>query len=115
MSEMTDRIANQNMIELAKKQYELDKRKSMPGEIMQLVSNGMVYPKDHPLRSGTIEMRYMTAYDEDILTNASYIREGVVFDKLLQSIIVTEVDVNDICSVDKDGLILNARVMAYGP
>jgi hypothetical protein len=57
----------------------------------------------------------MTAYDEDILTNTSYIREGVVFDKLLQSIIVTEVDVNDICSVDKDGLILNARVMAYGP
>jgi hypothetical protein len=114
MSAHTDRIANQSMIELAKKQYELDKRKTMPSEIFQLVSKGMVYPKDHPLRSGTIEMRYMTAYDEDILTNPSYMREGVVFDKLLDAIITTQVNINDIAEVDKDALIINARILAYG-
>jgi hypothetical protein len=114
MSGMTDRIANQNMIELAKKQYELDKRKSMPGEIMQLVSNGMVYPKDHPLRSGTIEMRYMTAYDEDILTNPSYLREGIVLDKLLQTLIITPVDYSTIAKIDKNGLIIAARILSYG-
>jgi hypothetical protein len=114
MSAHTDRIANQSMIELAKKQYELDKRKTMPSEIFQLVSKGMVYPKDHPLRSGTIEMRYMTAYDEDILTNPSYMREGVVLDKLLQALIVTPFDYSTIAKIDKNGLIIAARILSYG-
>jgi len=114
MSAHTDRIANQNIIELAKKQYELEKRKSIPGEIMQLVSNGMVYPKDHPLRSGTIEMRYMTAFDEDILTNPSYLREGIVLDKLLQTLIITPVDYSTIAKIDKNGLIIAARILSYG-
>ena len=81
MSGMTDRVSNQDLVLLAKKQYEQDKRKTIPSEIVQLVTRGKVYPKDHPLRSGTIEMRYMTAYDEDILTNPSYLREGVILDK----------------------------------
>jgi hypothetical protein len=114
MSAHTDRIANQNMIELAKKQYELDKRKTMPSEIFQLVSKGMVYPKNHPLRSGTIEMRYMTAYDEDILTNPSYMREGVVLDKLLQALIITPFDYTTIAKIDKNGLIIAARILSYG-
>jgi hypothetical protein len=114
MSAHTDRIANQNMIELAKKQYELEKRKLMPSEIFQLVSKGMVYPKDHPLRSGTIEMRYMTAYDEDILTNPSYMREGVVLDKLLQALIITPFDYTTIAKIDKNGLIIAARILSYG-
>jgi hypothetical protein len=87
----------------------------MPSEIFHLVSKGMVYPIDHPLRAGTIEMRYMTAYDEDILTNTSYIKNGVVFDKLLESIIVTEgVNVQEISTFDKNGLIMYARVLSYG-
>lgn len=114
MSTHTDRIANQNMIELAKKQYELDKRKSMPAEIFQLVSKGMVYSKDHPLRCGTIEMRYMTAYDEDILTNPSYLREGVVLDKLLEALIITPFDYSTIAKIDKNGLIIAARILSYG-
>jgi hypothetical protein len=57
----------------------------------------------------------MTAYDEDILTNSSYIRDGVVFDKLLESIITTPVKIADIVTVDKDALIINARILAYGP
>jgi len=114
MSAHTDRIGNQNLIELAKKQYELDKRKSMPSEIFQLVSKGMVYPKDHPLRTGTIEMRYMTAYDEDILTDTSYMREGVVLDKLLEALITTPVDYSTISKIDKNGLIIAARIQSYG-
>jgi hypothetical protein len=114
MSAHTDRIANQNIIELAKKQYELEKRKSMPGEVFPLVSNGMVYPKDHPLRTGTIEMRYMTAFDEDILTNPSYMREGIVLDKLLQTLIITPVDYSTVAKIDKNGLIIAARILSYG-
>ena len=114
MSGMTDRVSNQDLIQLAKKQYEQDKRKTIPSEIIQLVTRGQVYPKTHPLRSGTIEMRYMTAYDEDILTNPSYMREGVLLDKLLEALIVTPVDYSTISKIDKNGLIIAARILSYG-
>jgi hypothetical protein len=114
MSGMTDRVANQDLIQLAKAQYEQQKRSTIPSELIKLISNGMVYPKDHPLRSGTIEMRYMTAYDEDILTNPSYMREGVVLDKLLEALIVTPVDYSTISKIDKNGLIIAARILSYG-
>ena len=114
MSGITDRVSNQDLVLLAKKQYEQDKRKTIPSEIVQLVTRGQVYPKDHPLRSGTIEMRYMTAYDEDILTNPSYLREGVILDKLLEALIVTPVEYSTISRIDKNGLIIAARILSYG-
>ena len=114
MAGMTDRVSDQTIIQLAKQQYESQKQQSMPSEIFPLVSNGMVYPKDHPLRSGKIEMRYMTAYDEDILTDSSYMREGVVLDKLLEALIVTPVDYSTIARIDKNGLIIAARIVSYG-
>jgi len=114
MAAMTDRITNQDLVQIAKKQYEETKRNSIPSEIFHLVSNGLVYPKNHPLRCGTIEMRYMTAYDEDILTNPSYMREGVVLDKVLEALIVTPVDFSTITKLDKNGLIIAARILSYG-
>ena len=114
MTQMTNRVSNQNIVELAKKQYESQQRNKLPTVIVNLPSCGKIYPAEHPLRNGQIEMRYMTAYDEDILTNSSYIREGVVFDKLLESIITTPVKISDIVTVDKDALIINARILAYG-
>ena len=114
MSNMTDRIQDKNLIQLAKQQYETQKRSTIPSEIVRLVSRGQVYAENHPLRTGTIEMRYMTAYDEDILTNPSYIREGVVLDKLLESLIVTPVDYDSIARIDKNGLVISARILSYG-
>ena len=114
MSNMTDRVTNQDLVQIAKRQYEQEKRNSIPSEIIPLLSRGMVYPKDHPLRSGTIEMRYMTAYDEDILTNPSYFEQGVVLDKLLEALIVTPVDYSTISRIDKNGLIIAARILSYG-
>ena len=111
---LTDRIDNSNLINLARQQFENKQRSKLPSVIVNLSSAGKIYPKSNPLSDGHIEMRYMTAYDEDILTNASYIREGVVFDKLLESIILTPVDIKDIAEVDKDGLLVNARILAYG-
>jgi len=116
MSRVTDRIANQNIIDLARKDYELSKRNKIPSEIISLPSGGKLYPATHPLRSGKIEMRYMTAYDEDILTNVSYIRENVVLDKLIDNLIVTpDVTVDDLAQADKDALIIQARILSYGP
>ena len=115
MSKVTDRLENQNIVNLARQQYESKQKSKLPSVVVRLASNGNVYPKNHPLRNGTIEMRYMTAYDEDILTNASYIREGIVFKKLLESIILTEVSIDEIATVDQFGLIITARILAYGP
>jgi hypothetical protein len=47
----------------------------LPTETIELPSKGLLYPSDNPLSSGTIEMKYMTAKEEDILTNQSYISE----------------------------------------
>jgi hypothetical protein len=89
MSTHTNKI-DSNIIEIAKQRYESKQRSKLPSIIVSLASAGKIYPESSPLRAGQIEMRYMTAYDEDILTNTSYIKNGVVFDKLLESIIVTE-------------------------
>jgi hypothetical protein len=56
----------------------------------------------------------MTAKEEDILTNASYIKQGIVIDKLLQSLIVTKVNYGDLLVGDKNALMIAARILAYG-
>jgi hypothetical protein len=114
MSKMTEKFSNQNLVNLAKQQHVQEQYNKVPSEIVTLTSKGNVYPKDHILRSGKVEMRYMTAYDEDILTNASYINQGIVLDKLIESLIVTDVPFSDIVQVDKDSLILSARLLSYG-
>lgn len=86
----------------------------IPTEEIELPSKGLVYPEDNPLSSGKVEMKYMTAKEEDILTNQSYIKKGVVIDKLLQSLIVSKVDYNDLIIGDKNALMVAARVLGYG-
>jgi len=114
MTKVTTRLGNQDIVNLARQRFESQQRSKLPSVIVSLPSGGKIYPESHPLRSGKIDMRYLTAYDEDILTNISYIKEGVMFDRLLESIIMTDVDIADIASVDKDGLIIHARILAYG-
>jgi hypothetical protein len=114
MAKHTDRYSNENLINLATDKYEKTKRSTLPTEIVELTSKGKIYPESSLLSSGKIEMRYMTAYDEDILTNQSYMNEGIVFDKLLESLIVSDIDVKDIAPVDKDKLIIYARIVSYG-
>ena len=55
----------------------------LPTETVELPSKGLLYSKDNPLSSGTIEMKYMTAKEEDILSNSAYVKNGTVIDKLL--------------------------------
>jgi len=116
MSQLTNRIDKQNIINIAKQQFESEQRSTIPTELVRLPSQGKLYPTTSPLRSGVLEMRYMTAYDEDILTNISYAREGVLLDRLLESIIVTPgINVDEIAQCDRDALIIQSRIMSYGP
>jgi hypothetical protein len=110
----TTRLGDTDLINIAKQRFETQQRSKLPSIIVNLPSGGKIYPKSHPLSSGQVEMRYMTAYDEDILTNVSYLREGVIFDKLLESLILDNIDIHDIASVDRDALIINARIVSYG-
>ena len=85
-----------------------------PTEVVELPSKGLIYPKDNPLSSGKIEMKYMTAKEEDILTNTNYIQKGIVLDKLLESLIVSKINYNDLITGDKNALLIAARVLGYG-
>ena len=73
MAKVTDRYDNKNLINLAKQQYTEKQTSKIPSELIKLPSSGVIYPMDSPLRQGLVEMRHMTAFDEDILTNFSYI------------------------------------------
>ena len=85
-----------------------------PTEMVDLPSKGLIYPEDSPLSKGKIEMKYMTAREEDILTNQAYIKQGVVLDKMLQSLIVTKINYDDLIVGDKNALFIAARVLGYG-
>jgi len=87
---------------------------SMPTEVVELPSRGLLYPESNPLSSGKIEMKYMTAKEEDILTNQSYIENGTVLDRLLKSLIVSKVNYDDLVVGDKNAVLVAARVLGYG-
>jgi len=88
---------------------------TLPTEMVDLPSQGKLYPEGHPLAEGKIEMKYMTAKEEDILSNQSYIQNGTVIDKLLKSLIITKFDFNDLLIGDKNAVMVAARVLGYGP
>lgn len=93
----------------------MDSKFKLPTETVDLPSKGLLYPESSPLANGTVEMKYMTAKEEDILTNQNYITNGTVIDKLLKSLIVTPgVDFNSILVGDKNAIMVAARILAYG-
>jgi len=92
----------------------MENKLNIPTEIVELPSKGLIYPPSSPLSKGEVEMKYMTAKEEDILTNQNYINKGTVLDELIKSLIVSEVNYNDLCVGDKNALLVAARVLGYG-
>jgi hypothetical protein len=86
----------------------------LPTETIELPSKGLLYPEGSELAKGTVEMKYMTAKEEDILTNASYIKNGTVLDKLLKSLIVSPINYDELLIGDKNAIMVAARVLGYG-
>ena len=92
------------------------KSTKFPTEIVQLPSKGLLYPADHPLSSGQVEIKYMTAKEEDILSTQSYIKRGVVLDKLCEAVIMSKgVKFDDLLIGDKNAILFAARAYGYGP
>ena len=92
----------------------MEQKQQFPTEQVTLPSKGIFYAKDSPLKRGSIEMKYMTAKEEDILTNQNYIEKGTVIDKLLQSLIVDKINYQDLLIGDKNALLIAARILGYG-
>lgn len=88
----------------------------VPTEVVELPSRGIFYGEDHPLHnSPTIEIRHMTAKEEDILTSTSLLKKGLALDKMLQSIIVDKkIRVEDLLVGDKNALLVKSRLYGYG-
>ena len=86
----------------------------IPTEEVTLPSKGLLYPEDNPLSKGVVEVKYMTAREEDILTNQAYIEKGNVLDKLLESLVVSDINLDDLVVGDKNAILIAARVLGYG-
>ena len=86
----------------------------LPTETVELPSKGLLYPENSELSKGTVEIKYMTAKEEDILTNQSYIKDGVVLDKLLKSVVISEINFDDLLIGDKNALMIATRILGYG-
>ena len=94
---------------MAENQYDF------PTEVLDLPSKGLLYPKENPLSSGQIDIKYMTAKEEDILTSTNLLEKGLAIDKLLESIIANpKVKLDDILLGDKNAIMIGARVLGYG-
>ena len=88
---------------------------TFPTEVIDLPSGGKLYPEGHALKSGQVELKYMTAKEEDILTSTNLIQKGVVLDKLIDSLIVTKgVTHEDFLLGDLNAVMVASRILGYG-
>ncbi len=89
---------------------------AVPTEFVELPSGGAYYPEDHPLHGQeTIEIKYMTAKEEDILNSPALLKNGTAIDRMLQSVILdSNVKVHELLIGDKNALTVAARVAGYG-
>ena len=93
-----------------------NKKYDFPTEVITLPSEGKCYPEDHPLSSGELEIKYMTAKEEEILASQNLISKGVVLDKLFESIIADKkINIDDIIIGYKNAIVLATRILGYGP
>jgi rubredoxin len=88
----------------------------VPTELVELPTRGLFYPEGHPLcKKQEIEIKTMTAKEEDLLVNKSLLQKGVALDRVLQSIIVDPaIRLEDLFIGDKNAIIVAARISAYG-
>ena len=91
-----------------------EEKRQFPTEVIDLPSKGYFYSKDSPLSSGQVEIKYMTAREEDILTSTNLLQKGIVLDKLLEALVVSDINLDDVLIGDKNAIMVASRVLAYG-
>ena len=88
----------------------------VPTEFVELPSQGKFYPEGHPLHGqDSIEIRQMTAKEEDMLTSRTLLKKGVALDRVIASIIVNKrINPDSLFVGDRNAIIIAARVAGYG-
>jgi len=88
-----------------------------PTEFVELPSKGKFYPPEHPLhKQDVVEIRYMTAKHEDILTNRSLLKKGLALNRLIDALIMdNNIKGRDLLVGDRNAIMISARASAYGP
>ena len=88
----------------------------VPTEFVDLPSQGRYYPEGHPLHNQeSIEIKQMTAKEEDMLTSRTLLKKGIALDRVVQSLIVDKtINVDSLLIGDKNALIIATRVSGYG-
>lgn len=89
----------------------------IPVELVPLPSDGKVYPEGSPLANReTVEIRSMTAREEDILTSRALVKKGTVISELIKSCLVDKsISVQDMLVGDRNALMVAIRITGYGP
>ena len=90
---------------------------TVPRDYVILPSKGRVYPVESPLYNmEEIEVRHLTAADEDILTSRSLLRSGRAIDVLLDNVILNKsIKAEELVSGDKNAIMTFLRITGYGP
>lgn len=99
----------QQSVEASSKKYDF------PTEVISLPSEGKCYPEGHPLSNGTVEIKLMTAKEEDILSSQNLIKKGIVLEKLFESVIIDPKIADEMVVGDKNAVLVVSRMLAYGP
>ena len=88
----------------------------VPTEFVELPSGGKFYESNHPLHNQeTIEIRHMTAREEDILTSRALLKKGLALDRLIESVIVDKrIKADSLLLGDKNSILVTSRIVAYG-
>ena len=88
-----------------------------PTEYVDLPSRGQLYGPEHPLHNEeTVEIRHMTAKEEDILTSETLLKRGLAIDKLVESVLIDKsINPSTLLVGDKNALLIASRVTGFGP
>lgn len=90
-------------------------KEKYPSEVIPLATKGWFYPEGTPLSAGSIELKQVTAKEEDILANQELIKKGKVLDKLIESVVIDKsIKIDDILIPDKNAIFIAIRRLAYG-
>jgi hypothetical protein len=88
-----------------------------PTEFVELPTRGMFYADDHPLHNvKEVEIKYMTAKEEDILSSSTLLKKGIMLDRFIESILIDKsINAKSLFSGDRNAIMMSARVTGYGP
>lgn len=89
---------------------------NIPVDSISLPSKGLLYSSDHPLcNEASVEIRCMTAREEDLLTSAALVKNGTVLDKLMESCLLNKtVEPGSLLLGDRSAILIAIRVSGYG-